>query len=91
MDDFMNLYLEGERVVVDIPEVGEKTGRVGMTPDSMFTLNTGRKIYDLVKGSLFLGYAIRKTNINNRGYLRGKAPVYYQPAIRRKEERDNAK
>jgi len=84
--DFHTAYLSGRVITADIPGVGIKTGKVGVTqgPHPEFVLVTRGcatvLMTPLVKGSILLPTALRKQRCNNPAYLQNKVPTFVRRA-----------
>ncbi len=70
-------HLSGDVIIVDIPGVGEKRGRIGVTAHGL-VLTTARNAYPISAGTVFVSIARRKTRIDCRAYLRGEVPTFRQ-------------
>lgn len=76
--DFYQHYQTGKTVAVDVPEQGERVGKVIVTGTlkPVFMLKCGKGYYELVKGSRFIGYPMRKTRSDCMAYLNNKIPTF---------------
>lgn len=77
-DQWEKAHASGVRILVDIPGVGERNGRVGKVHNSHhgFVLVTTRHVHTIGPGCILRGPAIRKTRCDNPAYLQGRLPLY---------------
>jgi hypothetical protein len=77
--DFFKFYTAGVSIRVDIPCVGERQGKVGVTQCKtpvFVLLGKGNSYWMLLDGCKYIGPAIRKTRIDSPGYLGRTKPLY---------------